>query len=158
MNGYYFKKPLTANIREFKGYVTRDDSQRPFLAQHSVAKLLRHCFEWLQHCSNIATLCCANQSSLGIVPCNITLSNHDNAGSDWTKFILCVHVPHKTQDKTSHWEIHIVLSSETKRVLPVKCCYVLFSLLKGDITRNDSQRPLLAQHSVATLLRYCFEQ
>ena len=30
-----------------------------FLAQHSVATLLRHCFEWLQHCSDIATLCCA---------------------------------------------------------------------------------------------------
>ena len=28
-------------------------------AQHSVATLLRHCFEWLQHCSSIATLCCA---------------------------------------------------------------------------------------------------
>ena len=26
------------------------------LAQHSVAVLLRHCFEWLQHCSSIATL------------------------------------------------------------------------------------------------------
>ena len=24
-----------------------------------VATLLRHCCEWLQHCSNIATLCCA---------------------------------------------------------------------------------------------------
>ena len=35
------------------------DSQRRFLAQHSVATLLRHCFEYLQHCSNIATLCCA---------------------------------------------------------------------------------------------------
>ena len=38
-----------------KGDVTRDDSQWQFLAQHSVATLLRHCFEWLQHCSNIAT-------------------------------------------------------------------------------------------------------
>ena len=28
-----------------------------FLAQHSVASLLRHCFEWLQHCSNSKTLC-----------------------------------------------------------------------------------------------------
>ena len=27
------------------------------LAQHSVAILLRHCFEWLQHCSTITTLC-----------------------------------------------------------------------------------------------------
>ena len=33
--------------------------QRQLLAQRSVAILLRHCFEWLQHCSNIATLCCA---------------------------------------------------------------------------------------------------
>ena len=41
---------------------TRDDSQRRFLAQHwqhSVPTSLRHSFEWLQHCSNIATLCCA---------------------------------------------------------------------------------------------------
>ena len=42
-----------------KGDVTRDDSQRRFLEQHSVATLLRRCFEWLQHCSNIATLYCA---------------------------------------------------------------------------------------------------
>ena len=32
--------------------VTRDDSQRRFLAQHSVATLLQRCFKWLQHCSN----------------------------------------------------------------------------------------------------------
>ena len=42
-----------------KGDVTRDDSQRRFLARHSVATLLRHCFEWLQHCSNIVTQCYA---------------------------------------------------------------------------------------------------
>ena len=45
---------------------TRDDSQRRFLAQHSVATLLRRCFEWLQHqqvaiCS-IATLCSVKSS------------------------------------------------------------------------------------------------
>ena len=39
--------------------VPRDDSQRRFLAQDSVGSLLRHRFEWLQHCSNIVTLCCA---------------------------------------------------------------------------------------------------
>ena len=38
----------------------QDDSQRRFLVQHSITTtLLRHCFEWLQHCSNIATMCCA---------------------------------------------------------------------------------------------------
>ena len=30
-----------------KGDVTRDHSKRRFLAQHSVASLLPHCFEWL---------------------------------------------------------------------------------------------------------------
>ena len=33
-----------------------------FLAQHSVATSLLHYFEWLQHCSNIATLCCSKNS------------------------------------------------------------------------------------------------
>ena len=42
-----------------KGDIKRDDSQRRFLAQHSFATLLQHCFEWQQHCSNIATLFCA---------------------------------------------------------------------------------------------------
>ena len=36
--------------------------RRRFLAQHSVASLLRYCFEWLQHCSNIVTLCCAKNT------------------------------------------------------------------------------------------------
>ena len=31
-------------VELFKGDVTRDDSQRRFLAQQSVATLLRHCF------------------------------------------------------------------------------------------------------------------
>ena len=34
-----------------------------FLAQHIVATLLGHCFEWLQHCSSNATLCCAKNRS-----------------------------------------------------------------------------------------------
>ena len=33
-----------------------------FLAQHSAASLLRCCFEWLQLCSNIVTLCCAKNT------------------------------------------------------------------------------------------------
>ena len=49
------------HVRHFlhKGDVTRDDSQQRFLAQRNIKALLRHCFEWLQHCSNIATLRCA---------------------------------------------------------------------------------------------------
>ena len=40
-----------------KGDVTRDKKQRRFLAQYwSVATLLRHGFDWLQHCFNIAML------------------------------------------------------------------------------------------------------
>ena len=50
---------FTAVNRELKDDVTLDDSQQRFLAQQSVTALLWRCFEWLQHCSNIAMLCCA---------------------------------------------------------------------------------------------------
>ena len=53
------QKTKRTTLRKSKGDVTRDDSQRRFSAQHSVATLLRHCFEWLQHCSSIATMSCA---------------------------------------------------------------------------------------------------
>ena len=45
-----------------------------FLVQHSIAILLRHCFEWLQHCSKKKTLCCTKFEKLSwpIVPHNIT--------------------------------------------------------------------------------------
>ena len=33
----------------------------PVLGQHSITTLLRHCFECFQHCSNIASLCCAKK-------------------------------------------------------------------------------------------------
>ena len=46
-----------------KDDVTRDDSKRRFSAQHSVTTLFRRCFEWLQHCSSISTLCSAKNSS-----------------------------------------------------------------------------------------------
>ena len=36
--------------------------QRRFLAQHSAASLLLYRFEWLQHCSNIAMLCCVKNT------------------------------------------------------------------------------------------------
>ena len=39
--------------------VSRDNSQRRFLAQYIVTTLFWYCFEWLQHCFNIATMCCA---------------------------------------------------------------------------------------------------
>ena len=55
-------KRVTRKLKEvsrFKGDVTRNDSQRRFLAQHSITTFLRHCFEWLQQRSKIATLCCA---------------------------------------------------------------------------------------------------
>ena len=43
--------------------------QWQLLLQHSIATLLQHCFEWLQHCSNISILC-----HVQIILCNITLS------------------------------------------------------------------------------------
>ena len=61
LNTGTFCGPLVSVLTAFhcKCDVSRDHSQRRFLVQHSVATLLRHCFEWLQHWSSIATLCCA---------------------------------------------------------------------------------------------------
>ena len=42
-----------------KGDFTRDDSQRRFLAQHSVAMLEKRCNYSKQCRNNVATLCCA---------------------------------------------------------------------------------------------------
>ena len=48
-----------ATSRIFKGGVTRDDSRRRFLAQHSVA-MLEQCCSHLKQCrDNVTTLCCA---------------------------------------------------------------------------------------------------
>ena len=60
LSGIIFKGLITYDGRycTFQGDVKRGDSQQRLLAQHSVVTLLRHCFEWLQHCSNIAALCC----------------------------------------------------------------------------------------------------
>ena len=43
----------------FSNSITQDHLQEWFLLQYSFATQLRHYFEQLQHCSNIATLCCA---------------------------------------------------------------------------------------------------
>ena len=59
-----------------EGDVTRDDLQRRFLAQHRVAALLQHCFERLQHCSNIASLCSAKNRR-----CESSRVNHPRTGS-----------------------------------------------------------------------------
>ena len=48
----------TCNLKRVMLHGTIHNDAR-FLAQHSVAILLLHFFEWLQHCCNIATLCCA---------------------------------------------------------------------------------------------------
>ena len=58
------------------GDVTPDDSQRRFLAQHSVAMLEQCCNHSKQCCNNVATLCCAKnrrcESSRGTSPLSWT--------------------------------------------------------------------------------------
>ena len=67
-------------VNESYSDVTRDDLQRRFLAQHSVATLSWHCFEWLQHCSSIATLCCAKNRRCESSRVTSPLSNKDGDG------------------------------------------------------------------------------
>ena len=52
--------PRAQNIKSCnsKGDVTRDDLQRPFLAQHSIA-MLEQCCNYSKQCrNNVTTLCC----------------------------------------------------------------------------------------------------
>ena len=51
--------PTRAAAKETKSDVTRDNSQRRFLAQHSVAMLEQCCNHSKQCRHNVATLCCA---------------------------------------------------------------------------------------------------
>ena len=62
--------------------VIRNYSQLPYLAQHSITTLLRHCFEWLQHCSNIATLCCAKNRRCESSRVTSPSSNDDIGGNE----------------------------------------------------------------------------
>ena len=93
-----------------KGDVTRDDSQRRFLAQHSVATLLRHCFEWLQLCSSIAALCCAKnrrcESSLAAKPWLTTLWE-----KKWNQKHFCVVL--NMQDLYKGYKTQLKVSSQT---------------------------------------------
>ena len=59
---------------------TPDDSQRRFLAHYIVATLLRHCFEWLQHCCSVATLCCRRCKSPDI---DVQENGKKAIGLDW---------------------------------------------------------------------------
>ena len=46
-----------------KGDFTRNDTQRRFLAQHSIGMLEQCCNDSNQYYNNVATLCCAKKSS-----------------------------------------------------------------------------------------------
>ena len=68
--------------KSIKGDVTRNDSQRRFLAQHNVTTLLLYCLK--NGCSIVPTFepfVALKRSSLRIVPCNITLGKTHLQGS-----------------------------------------------------------------------------
>ena len=72
-----------------------DDSQRQFLVQHSITTLLRHCFEWLQHCYNIAMMCCAwncHYESCGVMsPLRRTWTRDNNFLFSFSELRACLH-------------------------------------------------------------------
>ena len=65
----------TTSVRPSEGDVTRNDSQRWFLAQHSLA-MLEQCCNYSKQCrNNVATLCFAKIASCNITftPCKVIL-------------------------------------------------------------------------------------
>ena len=79
-----FNKILLLYVKVWWCYT--GDLQRRFLTQHT-SRLLRHCFEWLRHCPNIAALCCAKKSRCWIVPCNIAFRK---AGEKYFGILYCL--------------------------------------------------------------------
>ena len=64
---------LIVLLLEPTGDVTQDNSQRRFLARHSV-KMLDQCCNYSKQChNNVATLCCAKNRRCESYSCNITL-------------------------------------------------------------------------------------
>ena len=65
LHDYNVKMPNFA----FEGDFTRDDSQRRFLAQHSITMLEQCCNYSKQCCSNVATPCCTKHSITMLEQC-----------------------------------------------------------------------------------------
>ena len=146
-----------------KGDVSWNDSQQRFLAQHSITALLRHCFEWLQYCSNIATLCCTKyrrcqSSSVGDI-CNDDFLRNTQLQC-WNNIVtirnniatLCCAKNRRCESPS------VTIPLQNCSNIATLCCAEIrrFRIvhLKGDVTRNDSQRRYLALYSVV-MLRQC---
>ena len=95
------------------------------LAKQSITALLRHCFKWLQHCFNIATLCCAEnrrcESSCVTLRAHFTLA----AESTWARN-LCVSL--------LKWKIRLkfrivrILSLRKERMYPKRDYFSFFPI------------------------------
>ena len=107
-------QPLEVNLvlaLLFKVISTRDDSQRRF----SIATLLRHCFEWFQHSSNIAVLCCAK--------------NHRCESSRVTAPLVSmrtVAVRWKRRERRLQWQSLLTIDLYKDRVRSVCCVWPLY--------------------------------
>ena len=103
----------------------RDDLQRRFPAQQSVAILLRHYFEQFQYFSNIATKFCAtNYRAVRIAPCNSSLPRpfyfwgrrdmgdfREEYPADWFRGKKCC-----KENRKYLWKTYI-LSAQNKKIL-----------------------------------------
>ena len=93
------------------------------LAQNSVVTLLRHCFDWLQHCSDIATLCCAKNRRCESSRVTSPLSNRtiwENREMVW-----------KDAESISQWRFH-----RRRRCRIVRS---LISTDKGNVKREQQK-------------------
>ena len=61
-------------------FATTNNLKVNLKAQHSIATLLRYCFEWLQHCSSIVTLCCAKNRRCESSRVTSPVSDHSTEG------------------------------------------------------------------------------
>ena len=86
------------------------------------------------------------------------LKRHSLVKSEFALFQTCSRLSQVAKlVKCRRIQNHIQkLSSEGEKLIIVMLSFVLF-LHEGDVTQDDSQPRFLAQPSITTLLRQCFE-
>ena len=72
--------------------------------QHSVATLLRHCFDEVQHCSNIATMCCAKNCRYE--SSRLTSPLHPSDSSQPLNFVSKIQHGSCTHSRWAFWHFH----------------------------------------------------
>ena len=91
--------------------------------------LLRHCFEWFQHCSNIATLCCAKNRGCESSRVTSPSSNDDVGGNENGRKAIALNWQHNNVARAAgFFENFFAITAELPR--ETSWCHLLWKMWK----------------------------